>query len=334
MKKIPLISIVVPCVNEEHYIEKCIKSILQNNYPSSKIKILVIDGMSTDNTVEKIKKIQKSTRINLKFLLNRKKSLAAAWNLGIENACGKYLFAMNAHASIKKNYFKRIVQSLEETGEACCGACLTTIPQNKDFFGKVIGQVLSSKIGVGNSKFRTGIKRTEYADSAHMAGYRLSVIKNMRFNEKLRRSQDIEFNSRLRKMGHKILLIPERLIKYYTRSEIKKFPKDMFKNGYWVTRPLHYGCFIAKPRHLVPLFFIFGILFMIGLSIYNIKFIGLLGSSLFVYFLVILFSVLKSFKIMNFKTFLGILVIVPLLHICYGTGSLVGLFPLNQQKEP
>ena len=112
---------------------------------------------------------KKNTSINLKLLFNSKKSLAAAWNLGIENASGKYLFAMNAHASVNKNYFKKIVQSLEKTGEACCGACLTTIPQNKDFFGRIIGQVLSSKIGVGNSKFRTGIKRTEYVDSAHMA---------------------------------------------------------------------------------------------------------------------------------------------------------------------
>lgn len=327
MKNLPLISAVIPCVNEELYIKKCLNSIFRSDYPQKKIRILVVDGLSTDKTVQIIKKIQQHAKTNLKLLYNKKRSLASAWNIGIQNASGKYLFAMNAHASIEKNYFTKIVHCLEETGVSCCGACLTTIPQSEDYFGKIIGKILSSKIGVGNSKFRTGIKQKEYVDSAHMAGYRIKVIKHMRFNEHLLRSQDIEFNTRLRQSGQKILLLPDKLIKYYTRSDIRKFPKDMFINGYWVTQPIYSGCFIAKPRHLVPLIFV-GALISSGLA-------GIFSENALVIFLGIL--VIYSLFVVNALWFnkmksgmwqLSVqALLIFVLHICYGTGSLFGLFP-------
>ena len=332
MKKLPYITAVIPCVNEEFYIKKCINSILRSAYPVSKIIILVVDGLSTDKTVQIVKEIQQNKKCNLKLFYNKKRSLAAAWNIGIQNASGKYLFAMNAHASIKMNYFTKIVRCLEETGVSCCGACLTTVPQSDDYFGKIIGKILSSKIGVGNSKFRTGIKKQEYVDSAHMAGYRIGVIKNMRFNEHLLRSQDIEFNTRLRRSGQKIMLLPDKLIKYYTRSDIRKFPKDMFINGYWVTQPIYSGCFIAKARHLVPLIFV-GTLIFSGIGgIFSKISIGIFLGILVIYSAFVVNALLSNNKKSEMKQLFVQALLLFVLHICYGTGSLFGLFPKTRFK--
>ena len=46
----PLVSIIVPCRNEEKFIKKCIDSIIQQDYPQNKMEILVIDGISKDKT--------------------------------------------------------------------------------------------------------------------------------------------------------------------------------------------------------------------------------------------------------------------------------------------
>ena len=46
----PLISIVIPCFNEELYIKDCILSLLDGAY--QKIEIIVVDGESTDKTLE------------------------------------------------------------------------------------------------------------------------------------------------------------------------------------------------------------------------------------------------------------------------------------------
>ena len=44
------ISIIIPCYNEEKYISACLDSVLTQNYPKDTMEILVVDGMSTDQT--------------------------------------------------------------------------------------------------------------------------------------------------------------------------------------------------------------------------------------------------------------------------------------------
>ncbi|GAI27260.1 unnamed protein product, partial [marine sediment metagenome] len=46
----PYVSIVLPIRNEQHYIIRCLDSILDNDYPHDKYEILVVDGMSTDQS--------------------------------------------------------------------------------------------------------------------------------------------------------------------------------------------------------------------------------------------------------------------------------------------
>jgi cellulose synthase/poly-beta-1,6-N-acetylglucosamine synthase-like glycosyltransferase len=48
--RLPSVSIIVPCYNEEHTVEKTIHSLLNLNYPKHKIKIIAVNDGSTDNT--------------------------------------------------------------------------------------------------------------------------------------------------------------------------------------------------------------------------------------------------------------------------------------------
>lgn len=53
---LPFVSIIVPARNEEQYIERCVRSLLNQDYPN--YEIIVIDDNSTDNTLEILKDIQ------------------------------------------------------------------------------------------------------------------------------------------------------------------------------------------------------------------------------------------------------------------------------------
>ncbi len=69
-------SIVIPARDEADNIEKCILSILQNDYPKSKYEIIVVDDFSTDDTTHIVEQLQKDFSniklIQLKYIIEGK----------------------------------------------------------------------------------------------------------------------------------------------------------------------------------------------------------------------------------------------------------------------
>ena len=61
------------------------------------------------------------------------------------------------------------------------------------------------------------------------------------FNEKLERTQDMEFNLRLRRAGGKILLAPDIESCYYARATLKSFWRHNWVNGVWAVLPFAYA---------------------------------------------------------------------------------------------
>ena len=85
-------SIIIPNYNSEKYIEKCIKSILNQTYKN--YEIIIIDDISTDNSVEIIKKILKKPH---KLIINKTKRLSGGTrNVGIAEATGEYIIQIDS----------------------------------------------------------------------------------------------------------------------------------------------------------------------------------------------------------------------------------------------
>ena len=84
MKK-PLISIIVPVLNEAVYIDAMVCSLLRQRQENISMELLLIDGGSTDGTLEKINKFsQQYSFINL--INNERHITPVAFNKGIESA--------------------------------------------------------------------------------------------------------------------------------------------------------------------------------------------------------------------------------------------------------
>jgi len=107
MEKIPKISIITPVLNGEKYLEKCIKSVINQNYPKKKFEHIIIDGGSTDNTIKIIKKYDKK----IKYWHSKKDNgLYDAMNIGLKKSSGEIIGILNSDDFYYKNTFNIIAK--------------------------------------------------------------------------------------------------------------------------------------------------------------------------------------------------------------------------------
>lgn len=101
----PLVSIIIPTKNSKRTISSCLESIKQQTYEN--IEIIIIDGMSSDNTTK-----LSSTYTKKIFSLNCER--AKAKNFGITKSQGKFLFFIDSDMKLDKQVVEECVKKFQE----------------------------------------------------------------------------------------------------------------------------------------------------------------------------------------------------------------------------
>jgi glycosyltransferase involved in cell wall biosynthesis len=104
----PKISVVIPSYNKAKYIERTVLSILNQNYPN--LELLVIDGCSTDGSLEIIRKFERFISF---FVNERDDGQTSAINKGIKMATGQLVAWQNADDLYLPGAFAAVVRMYE-----------------------------------------------------------------------------------------------------------------------------------------------------------------------------------------------------------------------------
>ena len=108
-----IFSFIIPIYNGALFIEKTIKSLLNQDISHYDYEIVCVDDCSTDNSVKVIGELVNEYD-NIKIIRHKKNSrVATACNTGLANASGKYFWIIGQDDWIKENCLKKIVQLLE-----------------------------------------------------------------------------------------------------------------------------------------------------------------------------------------------------------------------------
>ena len=106
---LPKISIVIPTYNDARFIEKCILSIASQEYP--KLELIIIDGGSTDDTIEIIKKFDRSI---FYWVSEKDRGQSHAINKGFKICTGEIITFFSSDDIYVSGSFNRIVKKWEE----------------------------------------------------------------------------------------------------------------------------------------------------------------------------------------------------------------------------
>ena len=105
------VSIVIPVYNVEKYIERCLKSILNQTLDS--IEVIVIDDGSTDNSGKICDEFSTKYK-NVKTFHKRNGGVSSARNLGISIAKGEYIGFVDPDDFIHVNMYKELYENAKK----------------------------------------------------------------------------------------------------------------------------------------------------------------------------------------------------------------------------
>ena len=145
MSKAPTISVIIAAYNEEKFIGRTIRSLLNQNISQQSYEIIVINDNSSDKTQYALQLFEGDVRV----INNTKKhGLAYSLNLGIKEARGKYVVRVDADDYVHAEYLKVLSEFLEQNKYMDAVACDYLLVDDEE---KVLSRCncISEPIGCG-----------------------------------------------------------------------------------------------------------------------------------------------------------------------------------------
>ena len=117
MKNSPLISIITVVYNGEQFLEETIQSVINQTYKN--IEYIIVDGGSTDGTVDIIKKYENNI---LYWVSEKDAGIYDAMNKGIDGASGNFAIFMNGGDKFYENdTIAKVVDEMDDMDKAYFG---------------------------------------------------------------------------------------------------------------------------------------------------------------------------------------------------------------------
>lgn len=261
-----LVSIIIPIYNVEKYLEKCIKSIINQTYRNLEI-ILINDG-STDESA-KICEAYKELDNRIIFINKKNGGAASAKNEGLKVAKGDYITFVDSDDFVELDMIEYMVNTIKKYNSDIVQCSFTNLYKNTEKFKQ--DKIIEQKIG---SKDFLELFLTKWDSSLFWNKlFKREVIENVFFKEgrciddefftykcvinskSIVTSNKIVYNYRMRKSGvmkserSQKQILKDRVDYLYERYElVRKIYKDLDKS--FLEHLLTYYLIISKDYYV------------------------------------------------------------------------------------
>ncbi len=228
----PVVSVVLPVLNEARDIERLLWVLLKQRPPEGGFEVVVADGGSTDGTREIVGKLKRQWP-NLRLVDNPKRLSSAGRNAGARASRGRYVMFLDGHCSIPRDdYLIRLVEIFEKTGAHCLCRPQPLLPMAEGVWGRAIATARHSFLGhnVGSDIY-TGEAGFTDPRSAGAAYQRMVIEELGGYDERFDACEDVEFNHRVSRAGFLSYIDPDLAVHYVPRSDLPSLFRQMGRYG-------------------------------------------------------------------------------------------------------
>ena len=190
-----VVSVIIPALNEEIVIAKCLASLVQQDFSLDSFEVIIVDNGSVDHTLEVARSF--GTSLHLTILQKSKSCISALRNLGANTAKGKYLAFLDSDCVAPTDWLSRAGDLLRFGDGGVMGA-FYTVPVGSSWVAKAWYADMA--------KLKHG--RVSYVPSGTLFVSRDVFFKLGGFDEAIATSEDFEFCQRVAAAGFEVLAFP------------------------------------------------------------------------------------------------------------------------------
>ena len=324
--KAPLVSIIVPCYNEQATIRLLLEAIHSQTTPRQALEVVIADGMSTDGTREEILAFMVShPDLEVRVVDNLAGTIPAGLNRAIEEAEGTYIVRLDAHSKPYPDYVERCVSDLEAGRGDNVGGVWEIQPADNGWQARSIAVAAAHPLGVGDARYRIG-GEAQAVDTVPFGSFAQTLVERIgAFDESLLSNEDYEFNARVRESGGVVWMNPAIKTVYFARRTLGALARQYWRYGYWKLRMLRRYPDTFRWRQLAGAFVLsFLILGLLGIWFPLARW--LLGLELSLYVLILLIAgIHRAYQEKDLALSFGVPLAIATMHISWGMAFLWSL---------
>lgn len=304
----PTVTVAIPTLNEAASIEACLDAVAAQGYDRV-VEVLVLDGGSTDATRALV-----NGRPGVRLIDNPRTIQAAALNIALAEAVGEVFVRVDGHCRIAPDYVERCVETLALTGAAMVGGAMT--PEAGKGIRGGIAAAMSSRLGAGPARFHTG-GPSGRVDTVYLGAFRTDVARRIAgYAEDMVANEDAEFAHRMAERGA-IWFEPSIRSVYTARRTFLGVARQFFRyGGFRATTVRRHPRSLALRQLAAPLL-------VLGLLSRQRRLVGV------TYLGVVAISGAMEGR-RDPLAGAGMAVVMPIMHLSWGTGFLLGLLKRRQ----
>ena len=334
---LPSVSVIVPAYNSDNTIDKCVESILNQDYPD--LELIIVDDASTDNTLQKILKYQKFSsdfgyrnRRQVKILSkSENQGVAHSRNLGAKNANSDIFVFVDSDIIVPLDGISRITRIiLEKHNILAVGCVYSNNTKNFNFISdfKNMDLAYRSNLCVEYVKylgsFLLVIKKSTFCQTGGFSNNFLgATVEDIEFGYNVTKGRNLMFIDKSIQVDHlKRYTLFSMLRTDFSRiinmMKIIKISKGKYKAGEHAPMPYIINLFLPG---LILLSMILSIKFKNGWLSAVLILTFIINNFGFVYFLIkrrgtifvlkSLFILFIEYIVVSFSIFLSLFIMVP-----------------------